>query len=159
MATVAAASAADRALARQTLAALEQERLRREEGWIRAQEEWHAIARRFKQEARLRLASAAQNPSVTDAYFDPPPYLRNPVSGAPNPISGAPNPAGGVPLPPPQASNPYGGSQPYPAPLQTYPGQPGVPSAAQETAPWQLAAGAHRPPVDHGGTDRREAGR
>src|SRR5690606_16827923 len=83
VARLAASSAADLALARQTLAALEEERRRREEGWVKAQEEWQAIARRLKQEARLRLASAAQNPSVTDAYFEPPVSLHRPTSSAP----------------------------------------------------------------------------
>lgn len=82
VARIAAASAADLALARQTLVALEEERRRREEGWVKAQEEWQAIARRLKQEARLRLASAAQNPSVTDAYFEPPESLRRSARSA-----------------------------------------------------------------------------
>ncbi len=93
-AKVAASSAADLALARQTKVALEEERRRRAEGWVKAQEEWQAIARRLKQEARLRLASAAQNPSTTDAYFVPPTSTGLPVSGAPvsgMPISGMPS--------------------------------------------------------------------
>ncbi len=69
----AARSAADLTLARQTKLALDEERRRRAEGWEKAQEEWAAIARRLKQEARLRLAASAQNPSTTDAYFMPPP--------------------------------------------------------------------------------------
>jgi hypothetical protein len=166
VAKVAASSAADLALARQTMVALDEERRRREEGWVKAQEEWHAIARRFKQEARLRLASAAQNPSVTDAYFDPPPYLRNPTSGAPahDHVDGVAAPApgrsyGGV------AGSPYGqapagyygGPPEYQPPMHSYPGQPTVPVVAEQHAPWRLNPnpGAHRPPVDHGGTDHR----
>jgi hypothetical protein len=148
IAKVAAASAADLALARQTLVALREERRRREEGWVKAQEEWQAIARRLKQEARLRLASAAQNPSVTDAYFDPPPALRR---GTPIPGTD------GAALAPP---GPYGAPTPYPAPLQTHAGQAAVPVVTEPPAPWRLnPPGVHRPSVDHGGTDRREAGR
>ncbi|HEY7222098.1 MAG TPA: hypothetical protein VH561_00520 [Micromonosporaceae bacterium] len=156
-----AASAADLALARQTLVALDEERRRREEGWVKAQEEWQAIARRLKQEARLRLASAAQNPSVTDAYFDPPPYLLRPTSGAPALIQ-----ATGEEAPPP-STPPYalapssnGGQHGY-QPLQPYAGQTSVPAVTEQAAPWRLNAspGIHRPQVDHGGSDRREVGR
>jgi hypothetical protein len=174
VARIAAASAADLALARQTLVALEEERRRREEGWVKAQEEWQAIARRLKQETRLRLASAAQNPSVTDAYFEPPESLRRPTSGVPvGPISGPPaGPGDGMaptsPAPYRGAGHPttygsvptgsYGPPPVYPTPPQAYPGQTAVPVQA---APWPLnpSAGAHRPPADHDGTDHREVGR
>jgi len=157
-AKVAASSAADLALARQTLVALEEERQRREEGWVKAQEEWQAIARRLKQEARLRLASAAQNPSVTDAYFDPPPSLRRPTSGAGGPASpsagvaaeGQPTAAPALPSPsaPPEA-NPYaaGPASPYghapsggygPAASVPYGGPPGYPQP-MATHPGQAA--------------------
>jgi hypothetical protein len=143
VAKVAAASAADLALARQTLSALREERRRREEGWVKAQEEWQAIARRLKQEARLRLASAAQNPSVTDAYFDPPPALRR--GPASHPMTGS----DGAAMP-----------APYPAPLQSHAGHAAVPVVAEPQVPWRInPPGAHRPQMDHGGTDRREAGR
>jgi len=144
VARAAAASAADLALARQTLAALEEERRRREEGWVKAQEEWQAIARRLKQEARLRLAAAAQNPSVTDAYFEPPPSLRRAAAAASATPSSAPPPAGprpaGDPAPP------------------THPGPVAVPVQA---TPWPVnpTPGAHRAPVDHGSADHREVGR
>jgi hypothetical protein len=165
VAKVAAASAADLALARQTLVALEQERRRREEGWIKAQEEWHAIARRLKQEARLRLASAAQDPSTTDAYFDPPPSLRRhngvPMDGdgghlAPSspavPYGAAPY--GAAPYGAAPYGAPPGGAQPYPT--AHYSG-PAVPTVADQAAPWRLNPNpAHRPSVDHGGSDRRE---
>jgi hypothetical protein len=168
VARIAAASAADLALARQTLVALEQERYRREEGWLKAQEEWQAIARRLKQEARLRLASAAQNPSVTDAYFEPPEALRRPTSGAPvGPISGppgggdgaAPSPHRGVAAPSSYGSAPTGSYGPppgYDAPPPAYSGQATVPV---QVAPWPLnpPTPAHRP-ADHG-TDHREVGR
>src|SRR5207247_1632305 len=68
----AAKTVADVTLARQTKVALDEERHRREEAWAKTQEEWSAIARRLKQEARLRLAAAAQDPTTTDAYFVPP---------------------------------------------------------------------------------------
>jgi hypothetical protein len=176
VAKVAAVSAADLALARQTLYALQEERRRREDGWVKAQEEWAAIARRLKQEARLRLASHAQNPSVTDAYFEPPPYLRHqgtdatvvlpptaPPGYVPPPSSG---PQPGYVLPPGYtapgytapgygAPSGYGGPAPYPAPAQT-PG-PTVPAVAEQ--PGWRSPGAHRPPVDNGGTDHREARR
>jgi hypothetical protein len=175
VARLAASSAADLALARQTLVALEEERRRREEGWGKAQEEWQAIARRLKQEVRLRLASAAQNPSVTDAYFEPPVSLRRPTSGAPADYPPYPYPQGepgAMPAPyrdpgPPSSygsgpagspagaapSGSYGGPPPQP-----YPGQTAVPVQA---APWPMnpPAGAHRPPADHGGADHREVGR
>jgi hypothetical protein len=173
VARIAAASAADLALARQTLVALEEERRRREEGWVKAQEEWQAIARRLKQEARLRLASAAQNPSVTDAYFEPPESLRRPTSGAPvGPISGPPaGPGDGAApsAPAPYRSAPpstygsapagsYGTPTGYDAPPQGYSGQTAVPVQA---APWPMNphTGAYRPPADHDGTDHREVGR
>ncbi len=162
----AAASAADLALARQTLIALQEERRRREEGWIKAQEEWQAIARRFKQEARLRLASAAQNPSVTDAYFDPPPALRHaPASGPPASIpagtDGAAIPNPGAYAPPTYPSPPAYPSPPgYPAPLQPHVGHAAVPVVTEQPAPWRLnPPGAHRPHADHDGSDRREVGR
>ena len=103
----AASSLADLTLAQQTKVALNEERRRRAEGWEKAQEEWQAIARRLKQEARLRLAAAAQDPSTTDAYFVPPvsgiPASGVPASGIPAsgiPASGIPAsgiPASGVP--------------------------------------------------------------
>lgn len=137
VARLAAVSAADLALARQTLAALEEERRRREEGWAKIQEEWQAIARRLKQEARLRLAAAAQNPSVTDAYFEPPPSLRRAAAaagltpGSAPPTTHVPGAAGD-------------GSHPDPV--------------AVPATPWPVnpAPGAHRAPVDHGGPDHRE---
>ena len=73
-------------------------------------EEWQAIARRLKQEARLRLASAAQNPSTTDAYFVPPQHAGGPVSGAPvsgMPVSGMPVTGSSYPA--------YGGTPAYQA--------------------------------------------
>jgi hypothetical protein len=148
VAKVAAASAADLALARQTHVALQEERRRREEGWLKAQEEWQAIARRLKQEARLRLASAAQNPSVTDAYFDPPPALRRPGAGT------APTPGfDGAAMPPPGPVTPYA-PQHYPQSLQTHAGHAAVPALAEQPAPWRF-----NPPVDHGGTDRQGGNR
>jgi hypothetical protein len=195
-ARIAATSAADLALARQTLVALEEERGRREEGWVKAQEEWQAIGRRLKQETRLRLASAAQNPSVTDAYFDPPSALRRPVSGPgaawdgggvqadgyavpaapgapllpqqsgpsapPSPYAGGSGPYGPATAGPygPGPTVPYAGPPGYQQPLPTHPGQTAVPAVAEQPGPWRLnPAPAHRPAVDHGGTDRREAGR
>lgn len=188
-ARIAASSAADLALAQQTKIALEEERRRRDEGWVKAQEEWHAIARRLKQEARLRLAAAAQNPSTTDAYFAPPPYAGGPISGAP--ISGMPTglPSSGVPAPgsgagaypvQPYPVQPYP-VQPYPVqpyPVQQYPPAPGYPAQADPPGPysgapvptappaaqdWRLnsAPGAHRPPLDHGSSagERWEGGR
>ncbi len=161
VAKVAAVSAADLALARQTLYALQEERRRREDGWVKAQEEWSAIARRLKQEARLRLAAAAQNPSVTDAYFDPPPYLRRPE---PAPTSPAPAPPPGYAPPgyaPPTSTygapqgRTYGSPQPYPAPPA--PSGTSVPAVVDQSA-WP-APGTHRSPVDHGGTDYREGRR
>jgi hypothetical protein len=145
VARVAAASAADLALARQTLAALEEERRRREEGWVKAQEEWQAIARRLKQEARLRLAAAAQNPSVTDAYFEPPPSLRRGAAAATAAPGSNPTPAGARPADAPPT--------------------PPVAVPAQAT-PWPVnpTPGAHRAPADHapadyGNPDHREVGR
>jgi len=178
VAKVAAASAADLALARQTLVALEEERRRREEGWVKAQEEWQAIARRLKQEVRLRLASAAQNPSVTDAYFEPPESLRRPTSGAPiGPISAPPaDPGLGAmpPAPAPQrgagqptsygsepASPGYGGAATpsYGAPAPSY-GAPAYPMAPLPTHPGQTAVPAQAWPMNPpAGTDHREAGR
>jgi hypothetical protein len=67
----AAQTMADVTLARKIKIALDEERQRREETWVKTQEEWAAIARRLKQEARLRLAAAAQDPTTTDAYFVP----------------------------------------------------------------------------------------
>ncbi len=181
VARVAASSAADLALAQQTKAALEEERRRREEGWIKAQEEWQAIARRLKQEARLRLAAHAQNPSVTDAYFEPPESLRRPTSGAPAgadptvatysapsaahtpPAPRAPGAAPGMAAPPygagPTAA--YGAPAPNPGPLPTHPGQAAVPAVADQQAPWRLnpTPGAHRPADHGGGAERWEAGR
>ncbi len=173
-AKVAASSAADLALARQTMVALEEERRRRAEGWLKAQEEWQAIARRLKQEARLRLASAAQNPSTTDAYFVAPQHTGGPVSGAPvsgmpisgtpvsgMPVSGSPYPSyGGAPAY--QAVPPYREGQQY----QTgpaYPGQTAIPApppaAGDQSTHWPVNAnpGVHRSPLDHGsvgGTDQ-----
>jgi hypothetical protein len=91
----ASVTAADYTLAQQTKVALDEERRRRAIGWEKAQEEWQAIARRLKQEARLRLAAAAQDPSTTDAYFMPPtPTFPAPISGAPpSPISAPPVPS------------------------------------------------------------------
>jgi hypothetical protein len=132
VAKLVAASAADLALARQTLVALEEERRRREEGWVKAQEEWQAIARRLKQEVRLRLASAAQNPSVTDAYFEPPPSLRRPTSGAPAaPAHSAPGDGAAV------SPAPYGSSPPmsYGAPPSSYGPAPGSYGAGPAGAP------------------------
>ncbi len=151
--------------------ALEEERRRRAEGWLKAQEEWHAIARRFKQEARLRLASAAQNPSTTDAYFVPPQHTGGPVSGAPvsgMPISGMPisgTPVSGTPYPPyggtPQAVAPthqdgrlYQTADPYQG-SETYHGHAAVPAPAAAIDPptalrINANPGSQRPSVDHG---------
>ena len=173
-AKVAASSAADLALARQTMVALEEERRRRAEGWVKAQEEWQAIARRLKQEARLRLASAAQNPSTTDAYFVPPTSTGLPVSGAPvsgmpisgmpisgMPISGTPYPTSSgtvvarpVAPPPHQDGRVYQTADPY-EPPSTYHGHaavPAPPAAIDPPAPRRLNAnsGAQRPSVDNG---------
>jgi hypothetical protein len=86
----AAQTVADVTLARQTKVALDEERQRREEAWVKTQEEWAAIARRLKQEARLRLAAAAQDPTTTDAYFIPPlrtmPYDGHLVSAPVSPV-------------------------------------------------------------------------
>jgi hypothetical protein len=162
-AKTAASSAADLALAQKTLVALDEERRRRAEGWLKAQEEWHAIARRLKQEARLRLASAAQNPSTTDAYFVPPQHTGGPVSGAPVsgvPVSGVPYPSyGGAPAY--QAAPPYREGEQYPS-GPAYPGQTAIPApppaAGDQSTHWRVDAnpGAHRPSLDHGsvgGTD------
>ena len=187
VARVAASSAADLALAQQTKVALEEERRRRAEGWIKAQEEWQAIARRLKQEARLRLAAHAQNPSVTDAYFEPPESLRRPTSGVPaSGVPASPDGAGAVTPPSPRTpgavygptptgsygpppagsygpppAGPYAPT-PNPGPLPTHPGQAAVPAVAEQPGPWRLnpSPGAHRP-VDGGnpGSERWEAGR
>jgi hypothetical protein len=161
-AKLAAASAGDLALAQQTKVALEEERRRRAEGWQKAQEEWHAIARRLKQEARLRLASAAQDPSTTDAYFVPPQSVE-PVGGAPS----------GMPVAMPSVEYPLRAALPthrrLMAPPQRYHSPYGVavpvaPPAVSDQAPqWRLNAnpGAHRP-IDHGsttGSERWEGGR
>jgi hypothetical protein len=133
----AASTIADLTLAQQTKVALDEERRRRAEGWQKAQEEWEAIARRLKQEARLRLAAAAQDPSTTDAYFVPP-QSTGPVSGAPvsgTPVSGMPVSAIPVNGPPPPV--------PYPPPPAT--GHPGLTTGhyGQSTEdatsrPWRL---------------------
>jgi hypothetical protein len=78
----AARTVADLTLARQTKVALDEERRRRLEGWQKSQQEWAAIAKRLKQEARLRLAAAAQDPSTTDAYFMPAPHVVRPTAAA-----------------------------------------------------------------------------
>ena len=177
LARVAASSAADLALAQQTKVALDEERRRREEGWLKAQEEWHAIARRLKQEARLRLASAAQNPSTTDAYFVPPEHNGRPISGAPvsgmpvgtAPVSGAPRPgSGGAPAYPApahpstpvypegrhqpegqvyQAGRPYLSASAYSGPTSV----PAPPAIGDQAPPWRLNAnpGAQRSPSEH----------
>jgi hypothetical protein len=148
----AATTIADLTLAQQTKLALDEERRRRAEGWEKAQEEWQAIARRLKQEARLRLASAAQDPSTTDAYFIPPQPAEPPVSGFPAsgfPASGVPAsaiPASGVPVSAVPTTGPVGPVGPYPpAPAQAYGPGPGDPYAhygqtvdGDQARPWRL---------------------
>ena len=167
-AKMAASSAADLALAQQTRVALEEERRRRAEGWQKAQEEWQAIARRLKQEARLRLAAAAQDPSTTDAYFVPPQPTGGPVSGAPisgmpvsgMPVSGMPAPTSGPPGYPPPSYRPAQGYSPG-----GYPGVavPAAPPAISDQPAWRLNQNpGARPPLDHGspsGPDRWEGRR
>ena len=148
----AATTIADLTLAQQTKLALDEERRRRAEGWEKSQEEWQAIARRLKQEARLRLAAAAQDPSTTDAYFVPPQPAGPPVSGAPVsavPVSGVPVsgvPVSGVPVSgvPVSAIPTTGGPGPYPPPAPHGPG-PGEPYAhygqtvdGDQGRPWRL---------------------
>jgi hypothetical protein len=151
----AATTIADLTLAQQTKVALDEERRRRAEGWEKAQEEWHAIARRLKQEARLRLAAAAQDPSTTDAYFVPPPALLNPVSGTPAPTSGVPGPVSAVPAttrvvnPPPPAPGAF--------PSATY-GSPAGRASVDSSVPWINPAPDHRD-RDHGYSERLEGGR
>jgi hypothetical protein len=154
-AKVAASSAADLALARQTMVALEEERRRRAEGWVKAQEEWHAIARRLKQEARLRLASAAQNPSTTDAYFVPPQSTGRPVSGAP--VSGAPvsgMPVSGMPVSGmPVSGMPVSGMPVSGAPYSASGGAPAGPVARpphQDGRLYQTADPYQSPSTYHG---------
>jgi hypothetical protein len=166
-AKVAASSAADLALAQQTKVALEEERRRRSEGWQKAQEEWHAIARRLKQEARLRLAAAAQDPSTTDAYFVPPQAGGSPVSGAPvsgtpvsgTPVSGMPSPTSGSAAYPHHTYGPPG----YSPGAYTGVAVPSAPPAVSGQRGWlDSNPGARRPSPGNGGTasaDRWESGR
>jgi len=162
------------------MVALDEERRRRAEGWQKAQEEWQAIARRLKQEARLRLASAAQNPSTTDAYFVPPQHTGRPVSGAPVsgmpisgvPISGMPYPVSGGAQPRPVAPPPHNDGQLYhtadpyhgPASYHGHAAVPAPPPAIDPPASYRFNAGTPRPSVEHGsaaGADqaRRDGGR
>jgi hypothetical protein len=100
----AARTVADVTLAHRTKIALDEERLRREAAWVKTQEEWAAIARRLKQEARLRLAAAAQDPTTTDAYFVPPdrtghPDQPEPAAMAAPATAGPAGPASGAAAP------------------------------------------------------------
>ena len=149
----AASSVADLTLAQQTKVALDEERRRRAEGWEKAQEEWHAIARRLKQEARLRLAAAAQDPSTTDAYFVPPAALLNPVSGTPAPTSGVPAPISAVPATT-RAVNPPSAAA---FPPSTY-GAPVGRASVDSSVPWITPDPDHRD-RDHGYSERMEGGR
>ena len=164
----AASSVADLTLAQQTKVALDEERRRRAEGWDMAQAEWQAIARRLKQEARLRLAAAAQDPSTTDAYFVPPAALLPPAptSGVPAPTSCVPAPISGIPasgVPAPisavpattHAVNPQPPSAAFPA--STY-GAPVGRAAVDSSVPWINPAPDHRD-RDHGYIERMEGGR
>jgi hypothetical protein len=172
----AASSVADLTLAQQTKVALDEERRRRAEGWDMAQAEWHAIARRLKQEARLRLAAAAQDPSTTDAYFIPPQSLVNPTSGMPAPTSGMPAPTSGMPAPTSGVPAPTSGvpapisavpattrvvnpppPAPGPYPSATY-GAPVGRASVDSSVPWINPAPDHRD-RDHGYTERMDGGR
>ena len=166
---------------KQTMVALDEERRRRAEGWLKAQEEWQAIARRLKQEARLRLAAAAQDPSTTDAYFVPP-RSGGPASGVPAsgiPASGVPAtgvPASGYAAASPLTVEPAGGRAAAPRRAAVPSRRPGPEPghhtrtravtraalpAVEPPPQWRprRAARQHRPIGGPGGTARAEQSR